>query len=146
MDDEDAGTPPVQAEAHVDLAALGAADRRQNVDALDAGQRILERHGDLALDDLGARAAIGRVDRDDRLVDVGIFADGEPLIGDEPDERDSDVQVNDPAVIGSGLFVANSSAPRDSLKDKDFPEWMRNMQASAHPPFDRPENFRFFFS
>ena len=37
--------------------------RGHQLDALDAGERVLERLGDLRLDHLGRRAAVGDVDR-----------------------------------------------------------------------------------
>ncbi len=45
----------VEPEADRDLALLGPADRAHVVDALDAGERLLEHLGDLAFDDVGAR-------------------------------------------------------------------------------------------
>ncbi len=46
----------VELEAHGDLAQLLAADRGDEVDALDARERVLEHLRDLGLDDGGARA------------------------------------------------------------------------------------------
>src|SRR5262249_27336801 len=74
-------------EAYGDLAVFGPADRGHDLDPFDAGQRILQRLGDLGFDDLGAGAGEARIDRNDRLVDVRIFADRQPLPADQPDEQ-----------------------------------------------------------
>jgi hypothetical protein len=74
-------------ETHRNLAVLGARDGRQHIDAFDAGQRILQRLGDLRLDDFGGRAAVGRVDGDHRLVDLRIFAHRQPGVGNDPDQH-----------------------------------------------------------
>ena len=83
----------VEAEAHGDLARFSARlIEFMHVDALDAGERILERLGDLALDDLRRWRRDSGVDRDDRLVDVGIFAHRQALVGDEADEQHREAQ------------------------------------------------------
>ncbi len=64
----------LQREANVDPARLGAALRGHHLDALDAGERILERLGDLRLDDFGRRAAVGGRHADDGLVDARVLA------------------------------------------------------------------------
>ena len=46
----------LELEAHRDLALLGARDRGDDVHAVDAGDRVLQRLGDLRLDDLGRGA------------------------------------------------------------------------------------------
>jgi hypothetical protein len=74
------------AEAQRDLAAFRPADRRHDIDTLDAGQAFLKRLGDLAFDDVGRRAAIIGRDRDHRFVDIGIFADGQTLVRDDADQ------------------------------------------------------------
>ncbi len=53
----------LQREPDVDVAALRTALRGHHLDALDAGERILERLRDLRLDDFGRRAAIVRWSR-----------------------------------------------------------------------------------
>ena len=50
----------VELEAHGDLARFLPADRGDEIDALDAGERVLEHLGDLGLDDGGAGAGISR--------------------------------------------------------------------------------------
>ena len=82
----------VGAEAHGDLAALLAAGRGDDLDAFDAGDRVLQDLRDLGLDDLGGGAAIDRLHRDDRLVDIGIFADGEAAIADDADQHHQQAQ------------------------------------------------------
>jgi hypothetical protein len=76
-----------KAKAHLYLAFLGTAARRDDLDAGDAGDGRFQNLRDLALDDLRARAGIGRADVDDRLIDIGIFADRQRTIGDEPGRR-----------------------------------------------------------
>ena len=71
---------------------LRAALRRHHLDALDAGERVLERLGHLRLDDLGGRAAIGHRDADDGLVDPRIFAHRQPRVGNEADQQDDQRQ------------------------------------------------------
>jgi hypothetical protein len=78
----------IRAEAHRDEAALLAAGRGDDLDALDAGDRVLQDLRDLRLDDLGRGAAIIGADRDDRLVDIGIFAHRQAVIGDDADQHD----------------------------------------------------------
>ena len=82
----------LQREAHVDAARLRAALRRHQLDALDAGERILERLRHLRLDDLGRRAAIRGVDADDRLVDPRILAHRQPRVRDQADQQDDQRQ------------------------------------------------------
>ena len=82
----------LEAEAHGDLALLGARDRREHVDSLDAGDRILERLGDLRLDDVGRRAQVFRRDGDRRLVDLRVFAHLQPRIRNEPEQQDDQRQ------------------------------------------------------
>ncbi len=82
----------LQREANVDAALLGAALRGHHLDALDARQRVLEDLRDLRLDHFGRRAAVGRVDADDRLVDARILAHRQPRVGDEPDQQDDQRQ------------------------------------------------------
>jgi hypothetical protein len=60
----------IEMEAHRDLRVLGAADRLDVVDALDAGQRFLDGRGDLRLHDLGVGAGIRGVHRHQELVPV----------------------------------------------------------------------------
>ena len=79
------------AEAHRYLRLLGAADRTDVVDALDAGDAVFERLRDLRFDDLGVRAEIVRRDRDDRIVDVRKFADRQPIPRDQADQHDDQI-------------------------------------------------------
>ncbi len=74
-------------EADGDLAGFRPADRRHHVDALDAGQAFLQRLGHLTLDDLGAGALVLGRDGDDRLVDLGVFAHRQALIGHDADQQ-----------------------------------------------------------
>ena len=78
----------VELERHRDLARFLSADRSDEVDALDAGEQILEHLGDLRLDDRRARAGIVGLHGDDRRVDRRILAHAQALIGDEPDEHE----------------------------------------------------------
>ena len=78
----------VEPEADRDLALLLPADRAHVVDALDAGQRLLQNLGDLALDDVGRRALEGGIDRDHGLVDLGVLAHREAAVGDQADQGD----------------------------------------------------------
>src|SRR5687767_8978074 len=56
---------------------------------MDGVDRLLDGLGDLALDDLGRRARVRRLDADDGARDVGVLVDGQPLVGDgaQDDER-----------------------------------------------------------
>lgn len=81
-----------QFEAHGDLAALGAADRGQEIDALDPGEALFQRPGNLAFDDLGAGPGIMSADRHHRLVDGRVLAHRQPLIGDEAEQHDHQAQ------------------------------------------------------
>ena len=78
----------VELERDGDLARFLAADRGDEIDALDARERILEHLGDLGLDDRSTRSRIGRLDGDDRRVDRRVFAHAQPLIGDEANQHE----------------------------------------------------------
>ena len=82
----------LQREPHVDAARLRSALRRHQLDALDAGERILERFRHLRLDHFGRCAAIRDVDADDRLVDPRIFANRQPRVRDQADQQDDQRQ------------------------------------------------------
>ena len=75
-------------ELHRDLADFLAAHRFDGADALDAGQRILQRLGDLALHHLGGGAGIDRAHRYHRRVDIGVFAHRQAVEGDQADQDD----------------------------------------------------------
>ncbi len=78
---------PVEPEGYGDLALFLPADRRHVVDAFDPGERVLEDVRDLAFDDVGAGADIGRLNGDDDRVDVGILTHRQPLIADKADQH-----------------------------------------------------------
>ena len=80
----------VELEGDGDLARFLAADRGDEVDALDAGKRVLEHLGDLRLHDGGARAGIIGLHRDDRRVDRRILSDAEPVVGDEAHQNEDE--------------------------------------------------------
>ena len=82
----------VGAEADGDAAGLGAAGRFQHVDAGDAGDRAFQHLRDLALDDRGRGAGIAGRHRDDRLVDVGILAHGQPVVGHDAEQHQHQAQ------------------------------------------------------
>ena len=52
------------------------------------GELLLEHLGDPGLDDAGGGADIAGLDRDDRRIDVGIFAHRQAEEADDPDHRD----------------------------------------------------------
>ena len=81
----------VELEHDRDLRALGAAGRGDEVDALDAGDRVLDRLGDLRLDHRRVGAGIAGRDGDDRRVDVRDLAHRQALVADEPDQHDDQV-------------------------------------------------------
>ena len=72
------------------LAVL--ARRVDEANAFDAGDAVLDHLGDAGLDHVGGGAGIGRADRDDRRVDVRIFAQGKAR---ERDKADRDQQQAD---------------------------------------------------
>jgi hypothetical protein len=61
--------------------------RLQDVDALDAGDRAFQYLSDLTFDDLGRGARIGGGNGDHRLIDIGIFPHGQPVIGNDADQH-----------------------------------------------------------
>ncbi|GFO82067.1 MAG: hypothetical protein A49_16940 [Methyloceanibacter sp.] len=65
------------------LARFLAADRGDEVDALDAGKRVLENLGDLRLHDGGTGTGIIGLHRNHRRIDRRILPDAEPVVGDE---------------------------------------------------------------
>src|SRR3546814_7019467 len=75
-------------EAHGNAAFFRLAARGLGLDALDAGDRALQDLRHLGFDDLRAGAGIVRAHRDDGLVDVGVFANGELQVGDQADQDD----------------------------------------------------------
>ena len=79
-------------EAHRDLARFIARSRGQGLDAFDARERILERLGDLAFDDLGRSAAVIGADIDHRLVDLRIFAHRQTRVRHRANQRDDERQ------------------------------------------------------
>ncbi len=58
-----------------------------DVHALDAGERVLEHLGDLALDHVGGGAAVDRLDVDDRLVDLRVLAHRHARVRDRADQQ-----------------------------------------------------------
>ena len=82
----------IRPEANLDEAALLAAGRGDDLDAFDAGDRVLQDLRDLRLDDLGRGTAIVGTDRDDRLVDVRIFPNRQTAIGDDADQHHEQAQ------------------------------------------------------
>ena len=81
-----------QLEAHDDQAALLTRDRAHEVDAFDAGDRLLEHARDLALQHLRAGAAVDRFDQDDRRIDVRVFAHRQAAERHQADQHDDEAQ------------------------------------------------------
>ncbi len=79
-------------EAYRDLARFLPADRSDEVDALDAGERVFQHFGDLRFDDCGARPWIARLHGDDRRIDCGIFTHAQAVIGDKADQHENQAQ------------------------------------------------------
>src|SRR5205814_578779 len=75
----------IQPDAH--RVAPPAADE-DGAHAGDVLEALLEDVRDLRVDDAGARAAIERGDRDDRRIDVGVFANREAAEPDHPEDDD----------------------------------------------------------
>ena len=68
------------------LAVLRA--RGDRLQPLEAGELLLEHLGDPGFDDVGGGADIAGLDRDDRRIDVGIFAHRQAEEADHADHRD----------------------------------------------------------
>ena len=78
----------VDAEVERD-ANVGAGLRGAGVDLLDSlngVERLLHRLGDLAHHHVGRRTGIRRRDADDRIGDVRVLVDGQPLVADEAED------------------------------------------------------------
>ncbi len=75
------------AEANIDVAALGPRGRGHQLDPFDAGQRVLEHLGDLRLDHLGRGAGVGGLHADHRFVDLRVLAHREPGVRDHADHQ-----------------------------------------------------------
>ena len=82
----------VERELDIDRGAPVAAGRVDDIDAVDAGELVLDDARDLGFDHLRRGAGIGGVDRDDGPVDVRQFAQRQPREGDgaegDDDERE----------------------------------------------------------
>src|SRR5207247_9171934 len=99
-----------QFEPDRDLAALGAADRGQQIYTLYSGEALFERAGDLAFDNLRTRSRIAGRHRDHRLVDIRVFAYRQPLIGNDTEQHDHEAQdrrENRPAYAEVGQVNPN---------------------------------------
>ncbi len=80
----------LELETHGNLAVLLPGNRGDDIDAFNAGQRILQGLGDLRFDNLGRGAAVGRIDGHHRLVDLRVFAHRQPGIRHQPDQHDGE--------------------------------------------------------
>ncbi len=112
---------PPELELDRDLGDLLAAVRGQVTDAVDADQLVLERLGDRGLDHLGCGAEVDGGDGDDRGIDVGELAIGEPRQRDRAGQHDHqrhdrredgalDRVVGDPQEAASGLAAGEGPA------------------------------------
>ena len=70
----------VELESDGYLARFLAADRGDEINALDTGKRVLENLGNLRLHDGGTRTRIIRLHRNHRRIDRRILADAEPVV------------------------------------------------------------------
>ena len=120
-------------EAHVDAARLRPALRRHHLDALDAGQRVLERLRHLRLDDFGRRAAIGDRHADHRLVDARVFAHRQPRVRDEADQQDDERQHR--ANTGRLMHISGScmACPRSERSGAGYD--LRSARGAAVRPW-----------
>ncbi len=82
----------VEPEIHGDLAGFLAADRTDEIHALDSRERLLQNLRDLRLDDGRVRALVAGLHIDHGRVDVGIFAHVQPLVGHKPQQEDQQAE------------------------------------------------------
>ena len=117
---------------------FGAARRFDDVDSLDPGKRTFEHLGDLAFHEDRRSAGIAGRNRNDRLVDLGIFAHRQPVIGDRPISRR--MRLRTVAKTGRRMqsserdmaHASSRSPPAGDMDDLDVCAVMQALLAGDH--------------
>ena len=113
----------IQPEVERDRAHILVGRCGERVDAFGARHRLLDRHGDEALNEVGVGAGIGREDRDRRIGQLGILPDGQlesRLRADEQDQqahhrgkhRPFDKEIGEAHVLTASASPPGASAHR----------------------------------